>query len=114
MARQGVFQQQGDIIDFLNTGEDTIAAGQVVPLVSRIGFAVTDIAPGAIGGVAVKGVFSDVPSDNTAAFDAGDTLYWDVTANKLTKTATDNTPTGGWSVSGKLLAGTVSVIKLVG
>lgn len=114
MARQGVFQQTGDIIDFVNTGTDTIAAGQVVPLGTRIGFAAVDIAPNATGGVVVKGVFSDVPADTTAAFGVGDVLYWNATANKLTKTATDNVPTGGWSVMAKAQATATAVIRLVG
>ena len=114
MARQGVFQQTGDIVDFLNTGTETITAGQVVPLVSRVGFAVADIAPNDVGGVAVRGVFSDVPADNTVAFAAGDALYWDDTNQKLTKTATDNVPTGGWCAIAKAQTGTTAVIKLVG
>ncbi len=114
MPRQGVYQQSGDIIDFLNTGEETIAAGQVVPLVSRIGFAVASIAPGEVGGVSVKGVNGSVPADATMAFAVGDVLYWDGTANKLTKTAADNIPTGGWCVEAKAQTGTTAAIKLVG
>lgn len=114
MARQGVFQQNGDIVDFVNTGTETITAGQVVPLVTRIGFAVADIEPGAIGGVAVKGVFGNVPAVTTAAFNMGDTLYWDAATNKLSKTATDNVPIGGWCTAAKIQAGTTATIKLVG
>lgn len=114
MARQGVFQQHGDIVDFLNTGTETITAGQVVPLVTRIGFAVADIEPGTIGGVAVKGIYANVPAVTTVAFNMGDALYWDATANKLTKTATDNTPIGGWCTTAKIQAGTTAIIKLVG
>lgn len=114
MARQGVYQQKGDIINFTNTGETMIDAGQVVPLVTRIGYAVADIPPGTTGDVLVEGVIADVPADNTAAFAVGDTLYWDDTNYKLTKVATDNIPTGGWCVTAKPQAGTVTAIKLVG
>ncbi|CVK18468.1 DUF2190 family protein [Sporomusa sphaeroides] len=114
MARQGVYQQNGDIIDYYNAGTETITAGQVVSLTTRIGFAVADIAPGSVGGVAVKGVFADVPAVTTVAFGAGDVLYWDGTASKLTKTATDNIPIGGWCLSAKLQAATTATVKLVG
>lgn len=114
MPRQGAYQQDGDIIDYINTDSEIITAGQVVPLISRIGFAAADIAPGALGSVVVKGVFCDVPAVTTAAFDVGDSLFWDNTAGKLTKTATDNIPTGGWSVAAKAQAGAVAVIKLAG
>ncbi|BBB91049.1 MAG TPA: DUF2190 family protein [Methylomusa anaerophila] len=111
MARQGVFQQSGDIIDYLNSGESVITAGQVVPLTSRIGFAVDDIAPGAIGGVVVKGVFNNVPADNSVAFNVGDPLYWDATAGEVTKTSTNNTP-AGWSVAAKAQADTIVVVQI--
>lgn len=114
MARQGVYQQTGNIIDFLNTTNDIITAGQVVPMTTRIGFAVADIAPGAVGGVAVKGVFADVPAETTAAFSVGESLFWNAAGNKLTKTATDNTPIGGWCAMDKAKTGSNATIKLIG
>jgi len=113
MKRQGQYFQDGKIIDYSNGGTETIVAGEVVSLVSRVGFAAVDIPPGATGGVVVEGAFCDVPAESTVAFVVGDAVYWDATADVLTKTVTDNVP-AGWVLVPKAQTGTTAVIKLLG
>lgn len=113
MPRQGAYFQTGEIIDYTNTSAEMIDAGQVVLLNSRIGFAVDSIAPGTNGGIAVTGVFTNVPAETTAAFAVGDVIYWDDTNKKITKTKTSNTE-AGWSIADKPQARATTTIKLKG
>ena len=108
MAKQASFVQKGDVIDY--TAAADIAYCDVVPLVTRVGVATEDIASGATGGVAVTGVFEAAAVTGTV-FAVGDALYWDATAKKLTKTATDNTP-AGWATEPKISSGTVARVKI--
>lgn len=50
---------------------------------------------------------------NNAAFAVGDVLYWDDSANKLTKTATGNTRIG-WAAAAKATTGTTGRVMLNG
>lgn len=77
-----VFVHQGDQIDY-TPGAD-VAAGDVVVLADLIGVAKTPIALGALGALAVTGVF-DLPKATGAgsAIAAGATVYWDPTAKEV-------------------------------
>jgi len=79
--------QEGDVLNHIAAA--AIASGDVVPLVSRIGVAVADIAIGASGPVAVEGVFA-LPKVVTQAPAQGTLLYWDNTKKNITTTATGN------------------------
>ncbi len=52
------YQQPGAAIDYTNPSGDTIKAGQVVSLTTRIGIAGTEIPAAAVGSLHVKGVFT--------------------------------------------------------
>lgn len=108
MAKEATFVQRGENIDF--TAAADIAYGAVVPLVTRVGVALENITNGTTGSVAVTGVFEAAAVTGTA-FAVGDTLYWDNTAKKLTKTSTDNTP-AGWATEVKASATAMACVKI--
>lgn len=108
MAKEATYIQDGMIIDY--TAASAIVAGQVIPLVTRVGVALEDIAANATGSVKITGVF-ECAAETGVAFDVGDQLYWDDTNNRLTKTATGNTP-AGIAVEPKATAGTTAKVKI--
>lgn len=108
MAKEATFIQGGNVIDY--TAAANIAYGAVIPLTTCVGVALEDIANGATGSVTITGVF-ETAAVNTAAFAVGDKLYWDDTANTLTKTDTGNTP-AGVCVAAKAAAGTTARVKI--
>jgi predicted RecA/RadA family phage recombinase len=85
---QATFIQAGDSIDY--TPVSAVAAGQVVVVGSHIGIARTPIAAGALGSLAVRGLF-DV-AKVTGAITIGSALYWDA----------DGDPVGGTAGTGAL------------
>ena len=93
---QATFLQEGKAIDY-TPGSDVVA-GQVVVLGSMIGIAVRPIASGALGALAIAGVF-DVAKVN-GAISVGVAVYWDADGDPqggtagtgaATTTSTDNT-----------------------
>lgn len=90
------YVQKGSVIDYKNSGASPIAAGDIVSLTTRIGVAGAEIPLGAIGTVAVTGVFA-MPKV-AEAVTLGAALYYDVAAGKITATANDNVP-AGWAVA---------------
>jgi predicted RecA/RadA family phage recombinase len=107
---KAVHVQKGEILDYTNPGETTIGYLDIVPFATQIGVALEEIAPGATGSVSMEGVY-EASSVNDAAFVAGDLLYWDAAASKLTKTAEANTP-AGVAFGAKALAGAVALVKI--
>jgi predicted RecA/RadA family phage recombinase len=71
------YVQDGDVVQ--HTAAANIAAGDVVVMSNMLGVALVDIANGATGSVAVKGVFT-LPKVAGAVIVKGDTLTWDVSA----------------------------------
>lgn len=108
MSKQAVYLQSGDVIDY--TAAANIAVGDVVPLGSRVGVAVTDIANGATGAVSIDGVY-EMPAVNNAAFSVGDVVFWDDSANKLTLTGAGNT-VAGIVVAAKAETGTTAKVDI--
>ena len=84
------YQQPGSTIDFINSTSDTIKAGQVVSLTTRIGVAGTEIAASAVGSLHVKGVFS-MPKA-TGAIAIGAAVYYNASTDKITTTASSAVP----------------------
>lgn len=84
------FVQKGDVIDY-TAGAD-IASGAVVPLQHAVGVAITDIANGDTGPVAIEGVF-EVPKVSAAVFAVGEKLLWDASAGAFDDSAA--TPASG-------------------
>lgn len=85
------YVQQGESLNFVNTGSAAIAAGEIVPLTTRIGVAGTEIPVGGLGTVHVVGVF-EIPKKAGEALAVGTAVYY--SADGITATATDNTPAG--------------------
>lgn len=85
------FRQNGDVLDY--TAGSAISAGQVLVIGVRIGVALTAIANGATGAVAVEGVFeiAKLSSDTMAQ---GALVYWDNANSRMTTTAGGNTLAG--------------------
>lgn len=74
------YQQRGDVINV--TAGAAYAAGAPVGLKHCVGIALKDIASGAVGPVALEGVFQ-VPKVTGSAWLAGEKLLWDVSAGKF-------------------------------
>lgn len=106
---QAVYVQKGEILDFTNTTEAEIGYNEIIPLGGRIGVSKEAIPVGAVGSVAVTGVY-EVPADTVAAFVAGETLYWDAEAGKAVKTAGDIV--AGWAFADKAAAGSAALVKI--
>ncbi len=71
------FKQDGKVIQY--TAGANISAGAVVKIGNVLGIALTDIASGATGSVALEGVFS-APKVSAAVIAQGESLTWDVSA----------------------------------
>lgn len=72
---------QGEVIQFVNSGS-AISSGDVVVVGECLGVALVDIANGATGSVAMRGVFT-VPKVTAAVIAQGESLTWDVSAGKF-------------------------------
>lgn len=82
-----MFVQNGKTMEYKNpSASDPIRYLTPVVVDDLVGVALSDIAPGAVGALAVEGVFQ-LPAETSAAFAVGQTLYWDSTNNRLTATA---------------------------
>lgn len=85
--------QDGEVLNWTNGSGSAVTAGTVIPLLSRCGIALVDIANASTGSVALEGVWT-VPKATGATWSFGEALYWDATASKVTTTSTGNTPAG--------------------
>jgi predicted RecA/RadA family phage recombinase len=88
---QAVFIQEGAAIDY-TPGAD-VTAGDVIFQGDLVGVARFDIKSGALGALAVTGVFDFAKATNVA-YTVGTILYWDDTNNIVTATATGNKQVG--------------------
>ena len=75
------YYKSGEIVDY--TAGSNIAAGDVVPLGNRLGIALDAIASGAVGPVAVCGVYK-VTKDAVVAWTQDCEVFWDATAAVFT------------------------------
>ena len=87
------FVQDGSSIDYTPSAD--VAAGDVVVQNDLVGIAKQPIAAGALGALAVVGVF-EVPKATGAgtAIGAGAKVYWDAANSQATASATGNTYMG--------------------
>ncbi len=69
--------QPGEVIQ--HTAAADITAGSVVVIKNMLGVALSDIATGETGSVALKGVFT-LPAVSAAVISKGETMTWDVSA----------------------------------
>lgn len=84
------FQQRGDVIQY--TAGANITSGSVVKIGNILGVALADIANGATGPVAIRGVFT-VPKVSGAVIAQGESLVWDVSAGSGAGAFDDNAAT---------------------
>ena len=103
------YVQRGEALDFTNSTENKINAGDVVVLGTRIGVAGSDIAAGAVGAVHVIGVF-EFPKA-TGAITLGAAVYWDDTNKKITTTSTSNT-LAGFAVAAAASGDETALVKI--
>lgn len=83
--------QPGEVLD--HVAASNLTSGSAVLVGKRLGVALGDIATGATGSVAMKGVYQ-LPKLGTDVVAQGDELYWDNTNKRLTTTSTSNTRAG--------------------
>ncbi|MGA1846773.1 DUF2190 family protein [Deferribacter abyssi] len=108
MAKNKV--QSGDIINFTPSAD--VKSGDVIKMNDRFGIAMTDIAAGKVGAVAVVGVW-EVPKATGEAWVVGQQLYWDNT-NKVV-TVSDGTGTNakfGFAVEAAADTATTGIAKI--
>lgn len=103
MAKEATLIQEGRVIDY--TAGANIVVGQVIPLITFCGVALTDIANGDTGAVATEGVY-EVTATTADAISVGTQLYWDNTAN----TATISSATGANIALGKAVTAKASAV----
>jgi predicted RecA/RadA family phage recombinase len=103
------YVQAGETLDYTNGTQAAIDYNQIVVLGSRLAVAQADIAVGAVGAVAVCGVFT-MPAVNNDDFAVGDRLYWNAGTSKLQATPTP--VFAGLCVAAKLTAGTTARVLL--
>lgn len=66
----------GNVIEYTNGTGSLIHSGDVVPMGKLCGVAVTDIADGATGAVAVEGIFDVSKKASTDTMSVGDFAYY--------------------------------------
>jgi predicted RecA/RadA family phage recombinase len=85
------YVMSGEVIDF--PAASAVANNAVILIGARIGVALAAIAAGAVGAVAVAGIFT-ISKLSTDVVTIGALLYWDNANSRLTTTASGNTLAG--------------------
>jgi len=109
MSKASYFQR-GESLDYVNHTTEKIEALSIIPLVSRIGIAGDDIAPGETGVIDVSGVFEIQKTDETA-IPMGTPVYYDGTG--ITATSGENTP-AGYAAADTAAGDSTMIVKLLG
>ncbi len=86
------YLQRGEALDYKNSTDALIKAGDIVTVGARIGVAGADIPAGETGAVEVEGVFI-VPYADSGAAALGTDVYWNETGVTATK-GESTTPAG--------------------
>lgn len=102
---------RGHSLDYINAGDDLIAAGSPVALTNMVGVAGCDIAPNETGSVRVHGVFN-MPN-NDEEIDAFAEVYLIAATGKITTTAGGNVP-AGIAVAAAKTTDKMVAVKLLG
>ena len=106
-----MFVKNGMTMDYQNLSpSDGIPYLTPVVVDELVGIALSDIAPGAVGSLAVEGVFQ-LPAETTATFTVGQTLYWDSSEGKLTATQ-GSFKKIGYAFAAKESSGATGLVKL--
>lgn len=107
---KATYWQKGEVLDFTPT--EDVKNGQVVPIVSRVGIAGSDIAAGEQGHLHVVGVFELDKADGET-IPMGTAVYYDATADAITTTQGSNTP-AGYAAADAAQASATVLVKLLG
>lgn len=110
------FKQDGNVIQY--AAGSNITSGQVVKMGNILGVALSDIANGSTGSVAVCGVF-EVPKVTAAVIAQGESLLWDVSAGKFddnlaTPATGDVSGASAFAVAAGLNGDTTVMVKFTG
>ena len=89
---KATYLQRGEALDFINTTDETIPAGVVIPFGKKLGVTGSDTPPGNLGSLHVMGVF-EIAKTGTAAIEMGTPVFFDGTGITDTSGA-DTTPAG--------------------
>ena len=101
------YYHSGDSIDY--TPESNVAAGDVVFLGDLVGVSKLDIKAGALGALALSGVYRVVKGSETA--DAGAPVYWSAESGQATFTQ-DSNKRMGTLVADAATADAVCLVKI--
>lgn len=107
---KATYWQKGEVLDFTPT--EDVKNGQVVPIVSRVGIAGSDIAAGEQGHLHVVGVF-ELDKATGETIPMGTAVYYDATADAITATQGSNTP-AGYAAADAAQASATVLVKLLG
>lgn len=107
---KATYWQKGEVLDFTPT--EDVKNGQVVPIVSRVGIAGSDIAAGEQGHLHVVGVFELDKADGET-IPMGTAVYYDAAADAITATQGSNTP-AGYAAADAAQASATVLVKLLG
>lgn len=115
------YVQRGETLDYFNSTEKTIRAGEVIPLITRIGVAGTEIPPGKTGSIHVCGAF-EIPKAGDAPIPMGTEVFFDgigITDKDKEDAADDEGETvshipAGYAAAGAQQGDTVVLVKLLG
>lgn len=101
--------QDGKFLNYTNAVSTTVAGNGVVVLGSRIGVAVADIAYNTVGALMMEGVHQLAKA--AGAITAGQVVYWDSAAGKITTESSANT-VAGFAVEAAASAATTVKVKI--
>lgn len=107
------YVQRGESLDYLNNTENTIRAGEVVPLITRIGVAGTEILPGKTGSLQVCGVF-EIAKTGDVAIPAGTAVFFDGTGITDTETGEASYIPAGYAAAEAQKDDKAMLVKLLG
>jgi predicted RecA/RadA family phage recombinase len=104
------YVQPGRVLDHVAAAD--IDSGDVVVMGQRIGVAMTDIANGKTGAVAVEGL-ATLPVVTAGAIAQGALVYWDVADGEINASSGGNIP-AGYAAKAKVSGDTTIVVQLNG
>lgn len=107
-----VYFQEGESIDYVNSGSAAINMGDVVVIGSHVGIAGDDIAVGDAGVLHVTGVFV-MPKASSGAITLGADIKWDSSASVAAAASTGDTVIG-YAVADAAADDTGVLVKLNG
>ena len=108
---EATYVSEGNSIPYTPSGS-SLSAGQVVDLGTFVGVAITDIADGQTGALAIEGIF-DFAKYTGNTFSIGDIVYWDEGTNTATSTSGYSEATIGKAVKAAVSGDSTVRVKLI-